>query len=65
MKVLAPRRDEALPWTSIEVVRGEAGVSLALHDEAAQLAQRAHLAAFAVSLTHESEYAAAVVIAGD
>jgi holo-[acyl-carrier protein] synthase len=55
--------DAALPWTAIEVRRDAAGVpTLTLHGPAAQLAAQAGLTAFAVSLTHEDEYAAAVVI---
>jgi len=65
MKVLRPRRDDALPWRSIEVaavVGGEAA-ALLLHAEASSLAARERLSSLAVSLTHERHYAAAVVVA--
>ena len=63
MKVLRPHADDAVPWPAIEVVRGEDGVpGLLLHGRAAELAAGAGLTAFAVSLTHEDEYAAAVVV---
>lgn len=55
--------DAALPWAAIEVERDPKGVpTLTLHGQAAELAEQAGLTAFAVSLTHEDEYAAAVVI---
>jgi holo-[acyl-carrier protein] synthase len=64
MKVLRPAREQALPWTAIEVLRGPDGApALTLHDAAARLAETAGLRDFAVSLTHEDEYAAAVVVA--
>jgi len=52
MKVLRPG-DAAVPWPSIEVVRDATG---------AELAAAAGLTAFALSLTHEDAYAAAVVV---
>ena len=62
MKVLRPG-DAAVPWPSIETVRGDDGVPvLTLHGAAAELAAAAGITAFAVSLTHEGEYAAAVVV---
>jgi holo-[acyl-carrier protein] synthase len=62
MKVLRPG-DAAVPWPSIEVVRDAEGVPvLTLHGPAAELASAAGLVAFAVSLTHEDAYAAAVVV---
>jgi holo-[acyl-carrier protein] synthase len=62
MKVLRPG-DAAVPWSSIEVVRDAGGVPvLTLHGPAAELASAAGLAEFAVSLTHEDAYAAAVVV---
>jgi holo-[acyl-carrier protein] synthase len=62
MKVLRPG-DAAVPWPSIEVVRDAAGVpALTLHGPAAELARAAGLTEFAVSLTHEDAYAAAVVV---
>jgi holo-[acyl-carrier protein] synthase len=62
MKVLRPG-DAAVPWPSIEVLRDAAGVPrLTLHATAAELAAAAGLSEFAVSLTHEDAYAAAVVV---
>ena len=63
MKVLAPAPDAAVPWPSIEVVRNAPGApSIRLHGPAAALAATAGLTAFALSFTHEDEYAAAVVV---
>ena len=62
MKVLRPG-DAAVPWPSIEVVRDATGVPvLTLHGPAAELAATASLTEFALSLTHEDAYAAAVVV---
>jgi holo-[acyl-carrier protein] synthase len=62
MKVLRPG-DAAVPWPSIEVVRDPEGVPvLTLHGPAAELAAGAGIREFAVSLTHEGQYAAAVVV---
>jgi holo-[acyl-carrier protein] synthase len=63
MKAL-DRGDEPLPWTSIAIARGESGrPTVVLTGAAAALAERRGLRAFEVSLTHEGEYAAAVVVA--
>ena len=63
IKVLRPR-DEAVPWSSIEVRRDPGGwVDLELSGAAAALAHRAGLDGWAVSLTHEDGYASAVVVA--
>jgi holo-[acyl-carrier protein] synthase len=63
MKVLRPAAGDAVPWAAIEVVRGPDGVpAVTLHGAAATLARAAGLSDFAVSLTHEDEYAAAVVV---
>jgi holo-[acyl-carrier protein] synthase len=62
LKVLAPDRDTAVPWPEIEVVRTGAAPLLRLHGRAADLARDAGLAHFALSFTHEAEYAAAVVV---
>jgi holo-[acyl-carrier protein] synthase len=63
MKVLQPAEHQAVPWPSIEVVRNPGGApTLALHGPAAALAAEAGLTAFALSFTHEDEYAAAVVV---
>jgi holo-[acyl-carrier protein] synthase len=56
--------DQAIPWPSIEVVRDPAGYAdLALHGRAGELADAQGIAALSVSLTHEEEYASAVVAA--
>jgi holo-[acyl-carrier protein] synthase len=62
LKVLAP--DGARPeWRSIEVVRLPHGAcQLRLHGAAAALAEAAGLGSFSVSLTHEGNLAAAVVV---
>jgi holo-[acyl-carrier protein] synthase len=63
MKVLGPTADDAVPWPAIEVLRGDGPTpELRLRGRAAELAAEAGLSAFAVSLTHEDEYAAAVVV---
>lgn len=64
LKVLRPGPDDSVPWNEIEVVRDPAGwVELALSGRAAELAAVTGIGGFAVSLTHEDEYASAVVIA--
>jgi holo-[acyl-carrier protein] synthase len=51
-------------FSSIEVVRAPSGAcSLALHREARAAAQRERLAELSLSMSHEGEYATAVVIA--
>ena len=56
--------DEAVPWPSIEIVRDPAGYAeLELHGRAGELAYAQGVAGLAVSLTHEDEYASAVVTA--
>jgi holo-[acyl-carrier protein] synthase len=63
LKVLRPA-DEAVPWNAIEVLRDPAGwVELKLTGSAAALATASGLSDFSVSLTHESGFASAVVIA--
>jgi holo-[acyl-carrier protein] synthase len=55
--------DEAIGWRSIEVVREPSGwCDLVLHREARALAQEAGYVGFSLSMTHESDYASAVVI---
>ena len=63
MKALGP--SDLLPaWLSIEVHQDESGrCTLRLSDHAAELARRACLNDFAVSLSHEGNLAAAVVFA--
>ncbi len=60
-KVLRPG-DVALPWPTIEVRRHEAGwCTIALTGAAATLAEQQGLRSFDVSLSHERDYAMAVV----
>jgi holo-[acyl-carrier protein] synthase len=64
LKVLRPGPEDSIPWAEIEVVRNPAGwVELSLSGAAAQLAGVSDLGGFTVSLTHEVDYASAVVIA--
>jgi holo-[acyl-carrier protein] synthase len=61
-KVLC-RGDEAIGWRSIEVVRASSGwCDLVLHGKARSLARSAGCTGFALSMTHESDYASAVVV---
>ena len=63
MKAL-DRGDEPLPWTSIAVRRDGSGrPSLVLSGAAAELARQRGLTTFELSLTHEAQYGAAVVLA--
>jgi holo-[acyl-carrier protein] synthase len=63
MKVLRPG-DEAVPWNTIEVRRdGRGSVEVQLSGAAARLASDAGMSELSVSLTHEGELAAAVVVA--
>jgi holo-[acyl-carrier protein] synthase len=62
MKALRPEGD-ALPWRDIEVVRAPGGwCELRVTGEARALARRASIGSFALSMSHESRYATAVVI---
>jgi holo-[acyl-carrier protein] synthase len=62
IKVLRP--SAWLDWRSIEVVRSPAGwTELALRGEAAELARSHGLCQFSLSLSHDGEYATAVVVA--
>jgi holo-[acyl-carrier protein] synthase len=62
MKAL-DRGDEALPWTSIAVERDPSGrPTVALTGAAAALASARGLGSFEVSLTHDGDYSAAIVI---
>ena len=64
MKVLLPDEETVVPWTSIEVRRAPRGaVGIELLDEAAELASAAGVGRLSVSLTHEAEFAAAIVVA--
>ena len=61
-KVLC-RGDEAIGWRSIEVVRTSSGwCELTLHGAASALARQAGYVGFSLSMTHEFDYASAVVV---
>jgi holo-[acyl-carrier protein] synthase len=63
MKALR-RDDEPLPWTSIGVSTDRSGrPTLELTGPAAVLARRRGVRSLSVSLTHEGQFAAAVVVA--
>jgi holo-[acyl-carrier protein] synthase len=63
IKVLRPA-DEAIPWNTMGVVRHSSGwVVVELSGRAAELAAEAGLSDFALSISHEADYASAVVIA--
>ncbi len=63
LKVL-PAADEGVSWQEIEVRREPSGrVHLELRGRAAELAAEARITDFALSLTHEGGFAAAVVVA--
>lgn len=63
LKVLRPD-DEAIPWRLMNVVRRRPGwLELELSGRAAALAQDAGMSEFAVSISHEADYASAVVVA--
>lgn len=62
-KVLRPRRHDSLPWTCISVSRRRgAAPEVHLAGEAVELARRAGIGGLAVSLSHDGDYAVAVVI---
>lgn len=62
-KALGERSAE-LPWSAVEVVRAAGGEpSVRLHGRALAAARALGLSRFAVSLTHEPGYAAAMVVA--
>lgn len=63
LKMLAPR-EEGIDLRSIEVRRRECGaVELALSGRAAELAAHAGVSELALSITHEGDFACAVVVA--
>jgi holo-[acyl-carrier protein] synthase len=64
MKTLRPAMDDAVPWDTIEVRRDDIGtINVALSGRAAELASDAGISGFDASLSHEADFAAAVVIA--
>jgi holo-[acyl-carrier protein] synthase len=63
MKVLRPGPDDAIPWKHIESVRCPDGhCELALSGRARARADREGFQGFSMSLSHEAEYATAVVV---
>ena len=64
IKALRVSPDEAVPLQSIEVVRHPSGwLDLRVSGRAAELAAAAGITSFAVSVTHEGPFAAAIVVA--
>ena len=64
LKALRVPPDEAVPLPSIEVVRHRSGwLDLRVSGRAAELAAAAGITGFAVSVTHEGPFAAAIVVA--
>lgn len=56
--------DKGIRWTDLEVQRADGGeCELKLHGAAQDAARRGGIANLALSLTHEGDYAAAVVMA--
>jgi holo-[acyl-carrier protein] synthase len=63
LKALRPR-SRWVDWREIEIVRDPSGApAVVLSGEALALARRGRLRQFAVTMTHEADYAGAVVIA--
>jgi len=63
LKVLRPG-EEGLSWSSIEVRRDPSGwVELELSGAAAALARRAGVSELSLSISHDGDYATAVVVA--
>jgi holo-[acyl-carrier protein] synthase len=65
IKALRPGRNEAVPWTSIELrQRGARGQELKLSGPALEIARARGLGSFLVSVSSQAGYACAVVCAG-
>jgi holo-[acyl-carrier protein] synthase len=63
IKVLRPEA-AMLDWRTIEIRRHQAGYcDIALYEEAADLAQQRGIVTLSVSMSHETGYATAVVVA--
>ena len=63
MKILRPKRHECLPWKAIEVCRNGDGLShIRLHPPATDFARRAGIDCISLTMSHEQQYASAVVI---
>lgn len=57
-------RDRAIPWQAIEVRRAPGGrPTVALHGPAVSIARAEGVSRFALSLSHEAQYASALVVA--
>ena len=64
MKVLRPSASDGVAWSSIEILRdADGGCTVRLRGAARELARRARLGSFAVSMSHERDYATAVALA--
>jgi holo-[acyl-carrier protein] synthase len=64
IKVLRPGKEDALPWSSLEVIRHPSGwVALELDGPAAVMADKAGIVDLQLSITHENLQACAVVVA--
>jgi holo-[acyl-carrier protein] synthase len=64
LKVLRPSKGDAIDWRSIEVIHREEGFcDIAVRGAAEILARREAITAFSLSLSHEADYALAVVVA--
>ena len=64
MKLLRPGRDQLLPWRSIEVVQCLNGApNIRLHEPASQMAKVAGIDQINLSMSHDRDYATAVVVA--
>jgi holo-[acyl-carrier protein] synthase len=64
LKVLRPACNDAVAWQSIEIRRlSDGACEVHLRDEALALARRIGITELSVSMSHEPEYATAVVIA--
>lgn len=64
MKVLRPSDETALPWTAIEVRKDSRGsVGVELSGPAAELATASGVGSLSLSITHERDFAAAIVVA--
>jgi holo-[acyl-carrier protein] synthase len=62
IKVLRPEA-AMLDWRTIEIRRHQEGYcDIVLYEDAADLAQQRGIIAFSVSMSHETEYATAVVV---
>ncbi len=64
MKILKPAKDDLLPWRSIEILRDSFGsASVKLHSPANALARLRNIDSLTITMTHEYQYASALVLA--